>query len=95
VAATVQVHQDRALAVQRAEHNVRAGADVSERLIQECVVEDRERCRALVEMLIDEPAFLVYCIMAPVFPGEDIAFHRKRFVELQPVAETDDIEDLM
>jgi hypothetical protein len=65
---------------------------------------ERERCAALVKMLINEPEFLVYCIRAPVYPTENIADHRRRFGEftptddfegLTPVPDEDDFEDLM
>lgn len=58
--------------------------------------EERARCAALVEA-IDHKQFLLYCINAPVHPGEDLVHFRKRFDELQPepAPVRDDVEDLM
>jgi hypothetical protein len=67
---------------------------MSERLIQEWIEEERARCRGLVEKLIAEPDFLMYCIDAPIHPGEDLDHHRRRFAEYQPVV-ADEFEDLM
>lgn len=60
---------------------------------QHYINEERERCAALVEMLISEPKFLLYCIRGPIYPTEDIASHRKRFGEFPEIDQ--EIEDLM
>lgn len=64
---------------------------------QHYIEEERTRCLGLVKMLYAEPAFLMYCIKAPVHPTEDIASHRVRFGEFDPEPEPvrDDVEDLM
>jgi hypothetical protein len=71
---------------------------VYEHTIQHYIEEERERCAGLVKALVPassevgtEQAFLLWCINAPVYPSE-IEDQRKRFNELQPV---DEFEDLM
>lgn len=64
---------------------------IIDRTIQSYINEERERCAALVKLLLNEEKFLLYCISAPVYPNE-IDDQRKRFEELQPI---DDLEDLM
>lgn len=68
---------------------------IFDRTIQSYIDQERERCVALVEALIDEPDFLRYCLTAPVYPKE-IDEQRKRFIELTPqVEQSDDIDSLM
>lgn len=61
------------------------------RIIVDFINEERERCAALVDLIRDETAFLLYCINGPWYPDE-IDEARKRFGELAPA---DDFEDLM
>jgi hypothetical protein len=73
---------------------------IIDRTIQSYIDDERDRCAKLIELLADEPGYLMYCIRTPVHPDEIDGHHRSRYVELQPVPDEidpvpDDLADLM
>lgn len=57
---------------------------------QSYIKQERERCRALIEALLDEPKLLLYCI-DNAYGVVEIDTARQRYNELVP----DNFEDLM